>query len=191
MYTLKNLAASFILLTLFVSCAKDEVKDTINNALDDGTGSNITAIVNGEDFATTNLESTITAQMELITINGSEAYFLSIAGVSVLGPSLEAIGISFGDENFDELEVGKVHVGIATDSGLQYALGTYQLENGNETGASATTENTDNATVTITALDKANNTISGEFSFVAVDTDTGESFAVTEGKFTNITYSTE
>ncbi|OAB76072.1 hypothetical protein ULVI_13520 [Cochleicola gelatinilyticus] len=171
------------------SCGTDDDQSTTNDDVaDDDTDAKITAVVEGQQFTSFDLDEAIEAQMVLIELNGKQAYFLTIAGVDLDGTSVKAIGISFGDGDFTQLAAGKEHSGIPNDMGIEYALGTYQHENGDETLVNATSEDSENASVTVTAINKEDKVVSGVFTFTAIDPDTGDSFEVTEGKFTNIQY---
>ncbi|GEQ85203.1 hypothetical protein ULMS_07110 [Patiriisocius marinistellae] len=183
----KILLFSFLTLALN-SCGSDDAEDIIEDiggGGGDGSIAQITAKVNGNDFSSLVVEGAVEARLSLLPINGNQAYVFAIGGADLNGGLPTAIGIAMGDSNFDALVNGKVHQGI-NDSNLeeQFALGTYQ-ENDE---INATTENTDNAIVKVTFIDKTNKVISGEFSFTATDEDSGQTFEVTQGRFTNVPY---
>ena len=184
MTLLNKLSVFCLLLVTLIACNSDDPINIIDDVIDDPSEGKLTATIDGSNFSA--LDDSLTAQLVLITINGSEAYFISIGGASIDGSLVQGLGFSFGDGDINGLVAGKTHQGISNDTGLQYALGTYQEEGSNE--LTATSEGTDNARVTVTSINMTDKTISGEFSFTGIDEDTGESHNITNGVFTDITY---
>ncbi|EPR65933.1 hypothetical protein [Cyclobacterium qasimii] len=188
----------FALLTLFVSsCNLSDIIDDDDDDMDDDPDTEImSAKINGDTFMAVESDNTL---IQLDDVDGDldltgDVYELTISGLDFGNTHLTTITLSLQGDNYSSLMVGDEFVGITEES----------VSSGNPTGATGvvakaslgggTTEfggltlfiGTIN--VKITKLDKENERISGEFSFLAYDEEDGFEINVTEGVFTDVEF---
>ncbi len=172
------LIASMALFLL--NCTPEDIKNKIEDTFDITAGDDFTAKVNGADFGANKdyVEATITVQ--------SGIYAVAIAGGDLTGLQTgKVIGIGFGGSDYDDLQAGSTWDSPEANLGAE---GGYKEDNNSENGTEINAGDVESIFIKVTAIDKVNHSISGEFNFVATDEDTGKQYTITNGKFTDITF---
>ena len=181
MYTHKKLLLSISIALCFIltNCSPEEIKDRIEDEFGGTDGTDFVAKVNGKQFGASleNVHAYIT-----VTEN---VYTVAIGAGAVEGLTLgKAIAIAFSGSDYDELNAGSTH--NSTEG--QYPAGAGYEEHYTDSNEDYETDEVESIYIKVTAIDKSNLTISGEFNFTAIDEDTNTTYTVTDGKFTNIPY---
>ena len=182
MKILKNSLLCCLLLIVFTSCNKDDDATT-----EMGLDGQISARIDGESFTSEAFDGAVEASFSEVDLGDTKYFVMAIGGADLSSNSLRAVGIAFGGFDFSNVTAGSEFKGISNEEGNPFALGTYQLERDIDE-INASSENTSSATIRITAINREQRLISGEFSFTATDEETNESYNVTNGVFTNIPY---
>lgn len=169
---------------LFVSCSSvsDELEESLNS------NSPLTFQFNGENR--TSLPLISSASFVESTFGDTTFYGFGLAGgttnLSGNGWILSLV-ISFGD--LEEFTAGQSWTNSNIEEGFSF-LGIYSETLGEDELFGAESDDTTSFQVTITELDKENQTVSGTFSFEGLDSSTGEQSQITNGRFNNLTYTT-
>jgi hypothetical protein len=186
---IKNVKKTILLFLTIItfSCSKSANDDGLNDLTLAGTL--LTARINGERYASD--DENVVAELydygfglQLILSGGT---VISNPGFALV----EGIGIGISFENMEELTNGAIWDSSESED-IRTVTGSYTY--GNATLSSAETvlagSNIGNgyAIFEITEINIQNTTISGEFSFLAIDEETGREFLVTQGKINNVTY---
>ncbi|GMN10853.1 hypothetical protein MTsPCn9_29830 [Croceitalea sp. MTPC9] len=173
---------------LLFACSSDD--DSASTDGDNGELGNsfITAKINGNDFeAVPNDRGVATISAQLVQ---NEAFFtFTIAGIDLSEDVTqgEAIALSMAGLNFDLIvEDVQINNPITNPLALQFAGG--YSSNGAEGENFDFDTDGSSGFVRITAIDKQEQIISGEFEFNVKNSDTGEVLQVTDGVFNNINY---
>ncbi|MEM5566835.1 DUF6252 family protein [Psychroserpens sp. AS72] len=174
---MKKLIILLVLTSLFACGSDDSILDD-----NDPNGSYITANVNGINFTTINIPGATSAYLYNTDFN----FIIGLAGAEYNGTeNPRSVGLVFGGLDFDSVVVG-YELNATNENevvaGSYFSESTAGFENGGESDG--------NAYVKITAIDKVNQTISGEFNFIAIDDDNVSiTYTVTNGVFNNLEYS--
>lgn len=207
-----NLFIAVLLLLVNIGCTTEGIDTPLDNLIkdeikDDQTGHEsqdgeeeeeeqeinayLTAKINGNDFKT----STVLQQyLAGASVSINEDWY----GIGVVGFDIQldirkprSIYLFMYGEDFNELKVGTSFTTVTNiaipENGGAFALYSEDLDTEVEDNEFST-EKVESISIKITALDKENNLISGEFSFTAVDEDTNKKYTVTDGKFQNMKY---
>ncbi len=178
----------FICSIMLTACSGEDDSGLTDDDNDGLTGSFITARINGNDFEAIPVDrgvSTISAQL----VQGEAFFTFTLAGIELSEDITqgEAIAFSMAGLSFDLVTEGvQINNPITDPLSLQFAGG--YSSNGIEG------ENFDFDTeggtgfLRITAIDKQERIISGEFEFDVENSDTSELIQVTDGVFNNIEY---
>ena len=148
----------------------------------------LTATVNGEEFKTPDLEDFVGAEIDV-----SDGFFsISIVGADIrLGLNrVQAITLAILGPDFDSVQEGSTYTkqfdGLSLD---EAAFGIYAQniagEDGQDEGEGTVSQE---IFIKILKLDENLKRISGEFNFRGTDEETGNSYNVTDGVFSNVPY---
>ncbi len=173
---------------VFISCSSESNGGDENNQ---NRGTLLTAQINGQSYASDdqNVSATLFLSDSFSQFVIAGSYLDSEVGSAVS----EGIGIGFTFENLDQLSPGAIWDSLE-NQGFRTVVGSYSfgaatlssadvvLADSNQAGGYAIFE--------ITALNTETNTISGDFSFLAIDEDTGQEYLVTQGKINEVPYTT-
>tara|TARA_R110002020_G_C16315737_1_gene774257 strand:+ start:3210 stop:3773 length:564 start_codon:yes stop_codon:yes gene_type:complete len=171
-----------------VACSSDDISgetDDDNGRLDD---SLITAKINGNDFEAVPVDRGVaTISAELVQ---NETFFtFTIAGID-LGTNIsqgEAIALSMAGLSFDLITEG-IQINNPITNPLQPQFAGGYSSNGTEGENFDFDTDGSSGFLRITAIDKQEQLISGEFEFEVENSDTGEVIQITDGVFSNIEY---
>lgn len=181
----------FLLSIVLIACSSGDDSGSTDDDSDVLGDSFITAKINGDDFEAVPIDrgvSTISAEL-----NESATFFsLVIAGIDLFENITEgeAIIIAMAGVSFDLVFEG-VQVNNPVDNPLDLTFGGGYAPY--ETGGPNVDFDTDGSSgfLRITAIDKAAQTISGEFEYSVENSDTGERLQITDGVFNNINYTND
>lgn len=183
-----------MLLMIISSCDLSEVFED-DDDLDDPESQVMTAKINGEAFSAVESDDAFIQLDEVegdLDLNG-DVFEISISGLDFGQSYLITIVLSLQGVNYPDLKAGSQFVGFTEEN----------LSSGNPTGAAGVVAKTSlggdtefggitllegTIEVKLTKLDKENELISGEFSFVAYDEDNDTNIIVTDGVFTNVEF---
>ncbi|SDM82608.1 hypothetical protein [Kriegella aquimaris] len=187
--------------TPFDNLVKDEVKDDQLDNGNDGENeddkgeqeinSSLTAKVNGNDFKTTTVLQQYIAGAS-VSVNEN---FYGI-GVIALDVKLDirkprSIYLFMYGEDFNALKAGTSFTTVTNivipENGGAFAIYSEDPDTKVEDDE-ISTEIVESISIKITALDKVNYLISGEFSYTAIDEDTNKKYIITDGKFEDMKY---
>ncbi|MBR9774046.1 MAG: hypothetical protein GYB55_03200 [Cytophagales bacterium] len=182
------------LLMIFSSCDLSEVFDDEDD-MDDPEAEIVTAKINGEAFSAVESDDALIQLDQVegdLDLNG-DVFELSFTATDFGQSYLTTLSLSLQGLNYSDLKAGSQFVGFTEEN----------LSSGNPTGAAGVVAKasldgeTEFAGITLlvgtievelTKLDKENELMSGEFSFVAYDDDNDTNIVVTEGVFTNVEF---
>ncbi|NJX15810.1 DUF6252 family protein [Tamlana crocina] len=141
------------------------------------------AKINGSDFVPTPEDGF--SQIFAVLVKTPMFFQLSINGSTVIDNAAKSILVSIMDEkSFNTVGPNTVW-DSKNNTGEDFPTGHYfEVHNDNE--KEATTESTEDSYLKITAIDKVNKRVSGEFRFTA--SDGVNSYKITDGVFTNVSY---
>ena len=182
-FYLKAAGIWLIALLIMSSCGSDDTPDLLPDDDDvvPGTPRSVTCKINGEGFS-----ATVPFTGGTLSLTGS-FYAIAIVGADFFGRDTVSIAIAISGNELSTLNTGDAFSG--TGNILEdFAVGEVNVNNRPSVEQEASSSETDNATVTITKIDRDNKLISGTFSYEAVDPDSQTTFSVTEGVFTDIEY---
>ncbi len=172
--------AMLALMTTVMSCKKDKDNDP-DSKNEEKKANSFSAQFDGDPFLSTAAEALV--EMDY-TVSGSAAIGVSAAAITEGGSSLSAT-ISFVTEDFDALKAGDTFT--AADQ-ANAANGAFVNILTFESFLSLNTSTMENdAIVTVTSIDKLNQSISGTFSFTAYNFEE-KSVVVTDGEFHKVSY---
>lgn len=177
---MKKTVFLFFLSALLFNCSSSD--DSSSNNMGD---SYISAKIDGTNFIATGGSIVNSIHAQLIE---SESYFSMLISGLVVDESYnsQSIGIGFGGTDFNSVVTGLEAVG----SDDMYSLSGYYSFGDSETNNSS--ESDEDEYLKITSIDKENQTISGEFRFVAIDDDESSiTYNITNGVFNNIEYTVQ
>ncbi len=150
----------------------------------------LTATVNGRSFAS---DEAFT-EGNLFVNDFATIFTISATLVeSDLGVAqVESISLAISFQNEEDFSTGRSFSSSSEDESIisvvgQYIIGESTLSDANATIASSAIENGE-AFFRITALDTSSRTISGEFSFLALDESNGDEYRIANGRFNNVYY---
>jgi hypothetical protein len=179
--------STFIVLTTllsFSSCSKDDDKkeDTTEKEKEPVAQSKtISCKINGAAFSAAYPFSTGTLN------ESGNIYTIALGAVKVsLQGGTTGIALGLHGTDLSSVKAGDVYTASGFPT-VYLAIGGVDINNGSEE-ENATSEETGEATITITKIDHTQSIISGTFSFKALDPDTQTLFDVTDGVFTDIAY---
>ncbi len=188
-----KLACLFVAISLLslIGCSKNSIENAVEEHTDEI--GFVIANVNGKSFKTPNEDLLLDnlgkfagASINLL----SNLYIITISAIDVqdgLGQP-KNIGLVIIDTDFNTLEVGKVFNTVALNIATPGA-GAWYLENSEfDTDETLFKEGLQEIVIKITALDRENKLISGEFSFERLEPETNTHYSITDGKFTNLPY---
>lgn len=200
MRILKFLCCILLTLSIFSSCSSDDSgtdddplemsedmgdDDAMDDMDTDSNGASLTATVNGNAF-----NATIQEFIGASIAEQSGFYAIALFGLEIVSSNnAKGIALAMAGFDFDTVIAGKEWTMVQSDNGLEIAGGGYtegDIANGENDDID--TEETTEVFIRITSIDKENRIISGEFSFISSDEDTGTIYNVTDGVFTNIPY---
>ncbi|MDH7914235.1 hypothetical protein [Winogradskyella sp. SYSU M77433] len=176
---MKKIFCLFAMSISLLACSVSDNSDGDSNP----SGTFVSAKVNGSNFLADLGLSGISAQL----YENNSVFAFGLAAVDYEGGNnASTIGITFGGIDFGSVIDGFEVFGDGQDF---YVSGQYAASiNGNSSGG-ASDENT---YLKISSIDKVNQVISGEFSFVAIDNDNPDvTYSVSEGTFNNVSYTIE
>lgn len=179
---LRNLILiSFIF--LLASCSSDD--GDANNP----DTSSLSFKFNGEER--TALPGVSTAAIVEVSVLGLTTSSITIAGASEIVQG-DRWGISFGITSTQALDLSSnPEWNTNTIAEMDSFGGFYTVdEDGQEVLDAETTDEDTVFNFRITSFDESNQRVSGEFSFEIAENTTGEVYQITEGVFTNLSYTT-
>lgn len=157
--------------------------------IDDPQGGNVSARINGVNYVSDN--DFVETVGQLIITDYYFVFGVSSGAYNSSSTEVRSLGVSFGGVNFDEVEAG-YEVDSASNEDFYLMHGSYAT--GNLTGESVVANNLDQGEgyLKVTYIDKVNQTISGEFNFVAYNVDNpNDSYNVANGVFNDVEYTIE
>ena len=172
-----------LVVLLMAACGSDDSADPVpdNNEVEPGTPGSVTCKIDGEAFSAV---SPFNAAQVTFT---DDFYAIAVTGIDFFDQDTVAVALAMSGINFSSLSAGAVFSGTGT-VGLDFALGAVEVNRRPTTEIDARSDETEVAEFTITKIDRENQLISGTFSYRAVDPDTGSSFEVSDGIFTDMEY---
>ena len=174
----------FLLITFsLIACKSDDVSDLddLLNDDDDLKGAHVTAKVNGDQF--TSADDALRA-----TFEETDMYFtLAFGAVSVSSGKARGIALGVAGLSSEPLEVGATFTNEETDEGIGVEA-AYSEGPVNDADADVSTDELLEISIKLTAIDRDNKTISGEFNFKALDEESNKTYTITEGMFSEIPY---
>lgn len=179
---MKKILFLFLTLVLLTGCSSNDD----SNDLDYLDGAYLTAKVNGQNFVAegNSLFDGVHAQL----VEAGPVFAFAIGAASFDGSTnTEAIGIGLGGLDFNVITAGTEYFAQQEDITVS---GYYSEQD--ENGTYLSSESELNAYVKITAIDKVNKIVSGEFYFTAIDDDNPNIlYNVTDGIFNDVQYTDE
>lgn len=179
---MKKLILLFMLSIILSNCSSND--DSDSDLFENPSGSYLRANVNGENFVTNGVLDGVSAQL-----TESSSIFAFALSAAVYDGNSFIRTVSFGIGGGDSGAFTNNFEVTSTDEG--FTVLCYYIEanaNGDSTGGVSE----DNAYIKITSIDRVNKIISGEFNFVAIDTNNPNlNYVVTDGVFNEIEYTTE
>lgn len=172
---------SLALMAILALAACQSAKDNIEPPQEEEPANSLSAKINGEEFSVSGI--LVTAQysassqmIESLAIGGAEPPLNGTATAIALAiVSIDGTGINPGET-------------YTANSSTKAGAGEYVFENSN-TDIKAESDNTDEVTITITAIDFDRKVVSGTFSFDGVDEDDpGTVYEVREGVFKEVSF---
>ncbi|WP_040253584.1 hypothetical protein [Psychroserpens mesophilus] len=177
---MKKITYLFILSVLLINCSGND--DSNNNNNQDPSDTFVRATIDGVSFNATgvSLFNTINAQL----IENETIFGLIIVGqVADESLNFRSISIGIGGTDFNEVISG---LEVQSPNNQFTVEGGYFFGDASSSRSSVSDED---EFIKITFIDKANQIISGEFRFLAIDDDDDSlMYNVTEGEFSNVSY---
>ncbi|WP_339713304.1 hypothetical protein [uncultured Kriegella sp.] len=153
--------------------------------------SSMTAKINGNDFKTSTVFQQYLAGAS-VSMN-EDIYAIGVIAFDIqldLRKPKSIYLFMYGDD-FDELKIGSAFTTVTNiaipETGGAFAIYSEDPDTEVEDNEFST-EKVESINIKITALDKENHLISGEFSFTAIDEDTNKKYIITDGKFQDMKY---
>lgn len=165
----------FPLLLMIISCGPDGIIEPLpGDAV-------LSATIDGEDFLVTG----VVISANFSDINGG-LHTLSIGGAKPLANgTTEGIALALISADSTEIKAGETYTAVSLS---KRGSGEYFSGSGSSR-ISASSLETDVATLTITEIDSTKKTVSGSFSFDGIDKDDpGKVYEVRDGKFQDVPY---
>lgn len=189
MKLLKNYSL-LLSLMLLIGCSNsdDDNNNNSNDDIDSGSGM-ITALVNGNPFEAVPEDRGVTTISAALQPSGV-LFTLTVAGID-LGNDIsqgDALAVILVGTDFDEVNSGLTITNpVSNPLALQFSgnYGVFQSGSGNFEDFDF-----DSSTgfLKITAIDKENQIVSGEFEYNVTERNTGQVFQIRQGVFTDIQY---
>lgn len=189
MKLLKNYSL-LLSLMLLIGCSNsdDDNNNNSNDDIDSGSGM-ITALVNGNPFEAVPEDRGVTTISAALQPSGV-LFTLTVAGID-LGNDIsqgDALAVILVGTDFDEVNSGLTITNpVSNPLALQFSgnYGVFQSGSGNFEDFDF-----DSSTgfLKITAIDKENQIVSGEFEYNVIERNTGQVFQIRQGVFTDIQY---
>ncbi len=164
------------LILVFTSCSVSNTNDDI----DIFDGFDFTAKVNGKDFRVN--KKAVTTRITRHT----GYYSIAMVAGDIATGNPKAIALAMVGPNFDQLSAGKTF-DIISDNDTEGGGVGYSEDLGSDTDA-IKTDIIETVFIKITAIDKDEKLISGEFNCVLIDEDKNQKYTITEGQFKDISY---
>lgn len=189
MNIMKNIVP-ILFLILLSSCDSDDSGTTIG--ANGSTDTFITAKVNGSDFEAVPNEMNLPT-LSAALIQTDILFSLTITGVDFSDTITqgEVLAFSLIGPNFDDVVDGLEVVNPVTDTNSLQFVGGYDISQTDGDDNQDFEFDSDTGFLRITSIDKESQTVSGEFEFTVIETNSGTSVQITEGLFNNIEYTLE
>jgi len=173
----------FLAIICLSACGSDDiVMPPGDNDAAPGTPGSITCMINGESFSASGVLAT-----GVITFTG-DFYGIALAGVDFFDQDTVGLALAISGNGFSTLMEGQVITGEGDIVNNPVAAGEVNINQRPSKEITASSLETEVATITITRLDRDLELISGTFSFEGLDPNSNTSVIVTQGDFTDIPY---
>ncbi len=172
----------FLAIICLFACSSDDAVIPDDNDVAPGTPGSITCMINGDGFSASGVLAT-----GVITFSG-DFYGIALAGVDFFGQDTVGLALAISGNGFSTLMEGQVVTGEGDIVNIPLAAGEVNINQRPSKEITASSLETEVATITITSLDTDLKLISGTFSFEGLDPDSNTSIIVSQGDFTEIPY---
>ena len=170
------IVALFVLISL-LGCAETDMIDPVIEAPDEQ--GRISCQIDGQAFASN------FPLVSGVLSTSSGIYTLSFGGIDFFGADTISLLISINGKGFSEVMPNDEFRGTNM-LGESLAIGAVSIDHKPQVEDDATSLETDDAYVKITAINHTDQLASGIFAFVAEDPDNGKRFVVSDGTFTDV-----